>query len=48
MNILKIAIFGFLSIIAASVALAFAPIPLPNNSVLSKPVSTPPLLVSER
>ena len=48
MNILKIAVFGFLSIIAASVALAFAPVPLPNASVLSKPISAQPLIVSER
>jgi hypothetical protein len=47
MNILKNAVFGFLGIIAASVALAFAPVPLPKASVISKPASTQLLLVSE-
>jgi hypothetical protein len=48
MNILKIAIFGFLGIAAASVALAFAPVPLPKAGVLAEPASSQPLLISER
>jgi hypothetical protein len=48
MNILKIAIFGLLSIVVASVALAFAPLPLPNANVLAKPTFCEPLIVSER
>ena len=48
MNILKIAIFGFLGIVAASVALAFAPVPLPKAGVFAEPTSSQLLLVSQR